>query len=196
MAEFGVKVVFDNDKAYIEKGKAKIYLSRVDGLWALPKEKEKLHIASLRMERGGATDAETWHERLGHPSVRQTKIMIDKNLISNEAENGKGEECDICLRTKPNRRPVPTTPERSEDIVVQVDYIPVGHSERGWKGEVGAYVFSSRKSKVVKTYPVKDASARGASETLEDFMTMVAPNVNENFTHVQSDPGSQFTSAE
>ncbi len=49
---------------------------------------------------------------------------------------------------------------------------------------------------MVKTYPVKDASARGASETLENYMTTVAPNVNENFTHVQLDPGSQFTSAE
>ncbi len=27
-------------------------------------------------------------------------------------------------------------------------------------------------------------------------MTTVAPNINENFTHVQSDPGSQFTSTE
>eukprot|EP01084_Bolivina_argentea_P023997 44800_1 len=33
--------------------------------------------------------------------------MIDKRMIPKEAENRKGEECDICLRSKPNRRPVP-----------------------------------------------------------------------------------------
>ncbi len=67
---------------------------------------------------------------------------------------------------------------------MQVDYMPVGHPERGWKGEVGAYIYSSRESKVVKTYPVKNASAKSASETLGDYMTTVAPSTNENFTHV------------
>ncbi len=74
--------------------------------------------------------------------------------------------------------------------------MPVGHPERGWKGEVGAYVYSSRGSNVVKVYPVKGASTREVIETLDNYMTMVAPDTNEKFTHVQTDPGSQFTSQE
>ncbi len=122
--------------------------------------------------------------------------MIDKRMIPKEAESRKGEECDICLRSKPNRRPVPKPPEKSGDIVVQVDYMPVGHHERGWKGEVSAYVYSSRESKVVKVYTIKDAMTKEAIETLEDYITAVAPDLSKKFTQVQTDPGSQFTSRE
>ncbi len=45
-------------------------------------------------------------------------MMIDKNIIPSQAEDGKEGRCDICLRSKPNRRPIPTIPEKSGDVVV------------------------------------------------------------------------------
>ncbi len=72
---------------------------------------------------------------MGHPSNRQTELMISNHIITPEAEGTKTEECDTCLKCKPNRRPVPTNPERSGEIVVQIDYMPAGRDEKGWRGE-------------------------------------------------------------
>ncbi len=118
------------------------------GLWTVYTKHLQV-VASLWLGLGGKTDVKTWHERSGYPSDRQTTMMINKNIIPNEAEGRKEGGYDICLRSKPNRRLFPKTPEKSGDIVVQVDYMPVGHSETGWKGEVGAYVYSSRESVAV-----------------------------------------------
>ncbi len=74
--------------------------------------------------------------------------------------------------------------------------MPVGNLERGWKDEVGACVYSSRESKIVKVYPVKTASAEEAAETLNDYLSTAVPYLNEKPTHVQMDPGSQFISKE
>ncbi len=177
LVERGISLHLTKKEAYIEKQGVKIKLQMKHGLWTLYTKHPHI-AATLRLGLGGKTNSNTWHERLGHPSDRQTKIMIKQNMIPDEAERGKEGACDTCLKTKPNRRPVPKVPERSGDIVVQVDYMPVGHLERGWKDEVGAYVYSSRKSKVIKTYPVKDASARSASQTLEDYMTTVGPRIS------------------
>ncbi len=168
MAELGVKVTFGNDKAYIEKGKVKIHLRKVDGLWALPKEEEVLHIDSPRMERGGAVtlisqtekkiNAETWHRRLGYLSNSKTKILVENKTIPQKAAQYDTSKCDICLKTKPMRRPVTNIAKRSGESVVQVDYMPMGQGEIGWKGETGAYVYSCRSHKLLKVYPVRNAT--------------------------------------
>ncbi len=128
LVERGITLHLTKAEAYIEKHGVRIQLQPERGLWAVHTKHPNI-AASLRLELGSKTDTKTWHERLGHPSVQQTKILINKNLMSDKAEIRKGAECDICLRAKPNRRPVPKTPERSGDVVVQVDYMPVGHLE-------------------------------------------------------------------
>ncbi len=154
LVERGITLHLTKTEAYIEKHGVRIQLQSEQGLWAVHTKRPYI-AASLRLGLGGKTDAGVWHERLGHPSDRQIKNMIDKRMIPKEAENRKGEECDICLRSKPNRRPVPKSPEKSGDIVVQIDCMPVGHQERGWNGEVGAYVYSSWESKSLRSTPSK-----------------------------------------
>ncbi len=97
----------------------KINLRAERGLWTL--HTKHPHVAaSLRLGQGGKTDSATWHERLGHPSDHQTKMTIDKNVIPNEAQGRKEGECDVYLRSKPNRLPIPKTPEKSGDVVIQI----------------------------------------------------------------------------
>ncbi len=100
----------------------------------------KLKAASLRMSRGGAlADDMTWHERLEHPSRQKTKEMINSGLIPDTVRPIDTDGCRVCRTTKPSRRPVPAKAERSGQTTVQVDYMPMGHEEKGWRGEVGAY---------------------------------------------------------
>ncbi len=133
IANFGVKVVFD-DAAYIEKGRTKIHLIKADGLWAVPEKEIKPHIASLRMDRSGKANAKIWHERLGHPSDNKLKLMIESKVIPSDAEGFTATTCRTCQLTQPSRRPVPSSAERSGKVTVQVDYMPMGQAEKGWKG--------------------------------------------------------------
>ncbi len=71
-----------------------------------------------------------------------------------------------------------------------------GQDERGWKGEVGAYVYSCRTSKILKVYPVKDATAHEATETLKDYLANVKPYIKKTITCIQTDAGSQFAAKE
>ncbi len=155
-----------------------------------------LGIASLRMERGGTTDAEIWHHRLGHPSDNKLKHMVKSMAVPKDAAGFSAATCRTCQLTHPGRRPVPHTAERSGKVAVQVDYMPMGQTEKGWKGEVGAYIFSSRSSKLLKAYPVTSASAPDAVDSLEKYCKFVIPFLGEKVNCVQTDAGNQFTSLE
>ncbi len=48
--------------------------------------------------------------------------------------------------------------------------MPVRVTEKGWRGEVGAYIYSLRKSKIVKAYNVKDAGVESAVQTLRNYV--------------------------
>ncbi len=75
---------------------------------------------------------------------------------------------------------------------MQVDYMPMGHDETGWKNEVGAHVYSSRTSKIVKAYPVKDASTDSAIQTLKMYCKTIIPRLKEKVDCLQTDAGTQF----
>ncbi len=72
----------------------------------------------------------------------------------------------------------------------------MGHDERGWKGEVGAYVYSSRHSKVVKAYPVRDATTVSAVETLKKYCNSILPFLGAKIDCIQTDAGTQFNTTE
>ncbi len=91
---------------------------------------------------------------------------------------------------------MPSHAERSGQVTVQVDFMPIGQEYRGLNGEVGAYIYSSRYSKVVKSYPVKSASAKEAAQALEKYCTCVLPFLGENIDCFQTDAGTQFMSKE
>ncbi len=148
------------------------------------------------MEIGGKADAETWHKRLGHVSNYKLKKMIDKGSIPKSAEMYDASNCQTCQLTNPRRRPVPSHAERSGQVTVQVDFMPIGQEYRGLNGEVGAYVYSCRYSKVVKSYPVRLASAKEAAQSLEKYCTCVLPFLGENIDCFQTDAGTQFMSKE
>ncbi len=148
------------------------------------------------MERGGSTDAETWHQRLGHVSDNKLSQMIKSEAIPREAAGYTAVNCQTCQLTHPRRRPVPSTAERSGKVTVQVDYIPMGHAEKGWKGEVGAYVFSSRSSKLLKAYPVTNASAIDAAHSLDKYCRFVLPYLGEKMDCMQTDAGNQLIAQE
>ncbi len=78
----------------------------------------------------------------------------------------------------------------------RVRNMPMGHDERGWKGEVGAYVYSSRHSKVVKAYPVRDATTVSAVETLKKYCNSILPFLGEKIDCIQTDAGTQFNTKE
>ncbi len=171
-------------------------LRKVDGLWVLPEEKQTWKLVSLRMEIGGKADAKVWHQRLGHIGDSKLKQMIKDGIIPREADGYTAKSCEICQLTHPKRRHIPGTAERSEMTTVQVDYMPIGHEEKGWKGEVGAYIYSSRCSKLIKTYPVTDATAGSAAITLNKYFKDIAPMLGEKIDCVQTDTGTQFKSKE
>ncbi len=123
--------------------------------------------------------------------VCQPKGLKDKAVPSTAAEYD-AEDCQVCQLTHPKRRPVPHTAERSGMTTVQVDYMQMGHTEKGWKGEVGAYIYSSRTSKVVKVYTVNDASTETATGTLKSYCKDVLPFLGENVDCIQTDAGTQF----
>ncbi len=139
----GVKLMLDEKEAYLEKKGIRIHLERLHDLWSLPEGPKEGKIVTLRMEIGGKTNAATWHKRLGHVSDYKLRQMIDSGLAPKEAAGYDAAGCDICKLTHPKRRKVPKIAERSGLIAVQVDYMPMGHDEKGWKGEVGAYVFNA-----------------------------------------------------
>ncbi len=72
----------------------------------------------------------------------------------------------------------------------------MGHDCKGLNGEVGVYVYSSRYSKLVKTYPVRSASAKEAADTLDKFCVGVLPFMGEPISCFQTDAGTQFMSRE
>ncbi len=119
--------------------------------------------------------------------------MINSRILPKEASPSQ-EVCNICAETKPQRQPISKKATKSGETVVQVDYMPMGYKERGWKGEVGAYVFTSRASKIVKVYPVKSLEATHAAESLSDYLTFIVPYMKEKITCIQTDVGTQFTS--
>ncbi len=186
-------MIFYDGKAIIEKGNHKILLIKVDGLWALPEDVNVSHVvASLRMQRGGSADAHTWHRRLGHVGIRKVERLVDSGLLPKGASGFKIISCGTCQLSIPSRRPIPRQAERSGDIVVQVDYVPIGHGDVGWKGEVGFYLYCSRTSKIAKAYPVKVASAETAVETLKSYCANVIPFLAEKVNCIQTDSGTQF----
>ncbi len=150
-----------------------------DGLWALPMHPKNEVIATLRMQIGGKPNARTWHKRLGHIGDKKLKQMIKSGIISNEASEYTTLDCETCKLTHPKRRPIPSIAERSGRIAVQVDYVPMGQNEIGWKNEVGAYVYSNRQSKLMKAYPVTNASAESAALTLNKYFKNIVPMLRE-----------------
>ncbi len=190
-----VKVTFARHEAYLEKGTTIIHLVKLNGLWALPTTGNPT-AAALRMGRDNRATGETWHCRLGHPGNKQTEELVKQGSAPQEALGYDPGNCSTCSLTRPRRRPIPHVAEASGECTVQVDYMPVGQSERGWKGEVGAYVFSDRHSRVAKAYPVKSATSTEAAMSLDLFLNEIAPYVKNKITCIQSDAGSQFTSSE
>ncbi len=100
-------------------------------------------------------DAETWHRHLRHIGYRKSDKLVKEGSIPRFTKEFTASKCRICQLTHPRRRKVPTTATRSGKVTVQVDYMPRGHKEMGWKAKVGAYIFSSTSLKIVKAYPVK-----------------------------------------
>ncbi len=196
MAKSGAKAVLGEREAYIEENGRRIYLKIVDGLWALPETQGKLGLACLRMQRGGLADAETWHRRLGHPSDAKLSQMIKNGTAPQEAAGYSMASCQTCQLTRPRKRPIPRAAERSGKVVVQVDYMPLGQEEKGWRGEAGAYMFSSRSSKLLKAYPVTTASAEDAARSLEKYYISILPLLGEKVDCTQTDAGTQFNSQE
>ncbi len=192
MTKKGVKLILGKNDSYIEKNGTKINLEKVDGLWALPEGKRQNAVATLRMELGGKVDAKTWHERLGHVSNNKLRQMISRGLVTDDVGKYDATGCETCKLTCPKRRPVPKIAERSGNSGIQVDYMPMGHGEIGWRGEVGAYIYSCRTSKIVKAYPVKDASTDSAISTLKLYSKHVAPFLRGKIDFVQTDAGTQF----
>ncbi len=168
MVQSGIKIVLGKQEAYIEKDGYRMYLRIVDGLWALPEEHGKLGLACLKIKRGGPASAKIWHRRLGYPSNSKRARMIGKGTVRKEATGYDATRCRICQLTHTRRRPVPKTTERSGRTVLKLDYMPMGQHEKGWRGEVGSYIFSSRASKMLKVYPVTSASAEDAAYSLEE----------------------------
>ncbi len=175
LADKEVEVRFSPGEAYLQKGSVKIYLTRKDGLWTIPEMKKSI-AASLRMSRGGAPANDvTWHERLGHPSRQKMLEMIHAKMIPSTVKPINQDSCSVCRTTIPSRRPIPSKAERSGQTTVQVDYMPMGREERGWRGEVGAYVYSHRIYKIIKAYPTTSANTNDAVSTLDHYLTHVAP---------------------
>ncbi len=115
MTEKGINVTFNEGHAFIEKNGHKITLTKTDSLWALPKENKTLRIASLRMETGGKTNAETWHRRLGHIGDHKLQQMIKNGILPGEAGGYTAKKCEVYQLTHPKRRPVPRKAERQND---------------------------------------------------------------------------------
>ncbi len=162
----------------------------------LPMYDETPRIASLRMQYGSSPNPETWHKRLGHVSNYKVKKLIDKGLVPESVETFNAQNCQTCMLTNPKKRPVPSHPERSGQVTVQVDFMPIGQEVKGLKGEVGAYVYSSRPSKMIRAYPVRSISAKEAAISLNKFCTGVLPFLGEQVNCIQTDAGTQFTSSE
>ncbi len=73
--------------------------------------------------------------------------------------------------------------------------MPMGQHEKGWRDEIGAYIFSSRASKVPKVYSVTSASAKDAAYSLEKYCMSVLPLLRE-VECIQAGEGGQFNSQE
>ncbi len=97
----------------------------------------------------------------------------------------------------PGWRPVPNKAKSSGEVTVQVDYMPFGLDEKGWKGQVvGAIIFSSRVCQMLKAYPVMSASAEEACLALDNYLSTIVPFLKEKVSCIQTDAGSQFTSGQ
>ncbi len=75
---------------------------------------------------GGKADAETWHKRLDHVTNYKLKKVIDDGSVLTSAEMYDALNCQTCQLTNPRRRPVPSHAERSGQVTVQVDFMPMG----------------------------------------------------------------------
>eukprot|EP01084_Bolivina_argentea_P295665 509087_1 len=195
LVQRGVSVYLTKEQAYLEKGGTKINLQRVGDLWALPM-KQNSKIVALMTEQEKQANAEKWHRRLGHISTDKMKQLAKERMVPETAAQYDASRCEICLNMKPMRRSVTNVAKRSGEIVVQADYMPLGQGERGWKGEVGAYVYSCRTSKILKVYPVRNATAQEAAETLKDYLLNVTRHLKKKTTCIQTDAGSQFVTKE
>ncbi len=180
LVQRGVSVYLTKEHAYLEKNSTKIHLREGD-LWALPM-KQSSKIAALMTK----TNAETWNKRLGHMNNAKTRQLVKEKMVPALAADYDADQCATCSAIKPMRRPVPNVTRRSGETVVQVDYMPMGQDKRGWKGEVGTYVYSCRASKILKVYTVKNATAEEAADTLKDYLVSVRPYLKKNITCIQT----------
>ncbi len=187
----GVNVYLTKEQAYLEKNDAKIHLRQLGDLWALPM-KQNNEVVALLTQNKEKVSAETWHRRLGHVSNEKMKQLTKHKMVPDVAAQYDANQCEICLSMKPLRKPIANAAEISGETVVKVDYMPMGQNPRGWKGEVGAYVYSCRISKILKVYPVENATAQEAAESLEDYLMNVAQYLRIKITCIQTDAGSQF----
>ncbi len=81
--------------------------------------------------------------------------------------------------------------------VSRVGYVPIEKGDKkGWKHEVGIYVYAVRRSKLTAVYPVRGASSREAAQVLQSFFNHARSVWNVELTLVQSDQGTQFLSIE
>ncbi len=121
--------------------------------------------------------------------------MIEEGTVQKEAADYDATRCRICQLAHTRRCPVPKTAERSGSTVVKLDHMPMGQHEKGRRGEVGSYIFSSRASKMLKVYPVS-ASTKDAAYSLEEYCMSVLPSLREKVDCIQTDAGTQFNSQE
>ncbi|MCP3661907.1 MAG: hypothetical protein GY696_05320 [Gammaproteobacteria bacterium] len=195
LARSGVRTVLEADNAYVEKEGTRINLKKSGGLWTIP-EIKGTKVAALRMGLGGAVDSGTWHHRMGHPSAQKMVKMVKRGVIPKTVNPNEASQCTVCRTTNPRRRPVLTVAERSGLATVQVDYMPMGRDELGWKGEVGAYIFSDRTSKIVEAYPITGTSTEAAILALEHYLIYVASTLTHKIECIQTDAGNQFVTGE
>lgn len=133
---------------------------------------------------------ELWHKRMGHPSLKITKLLAN---VSSENNNSENEACDICQRAKQTKDSFSLNNEKVADIFELI------HCDLWGPYKVlsscGASYFLTMVDdffRAVWIYLLNDK--REVSQFLLNFFALVERQYNKQVKIIRSDNGTEFIS--
>ena len=157
---------------------------RKDGLYYLQRQQR---IKAHKVDGMGSLDL--WHARLGHPSLKVTKLI---SAIAIRKDSGVlNKSCDICHRAKQTRNSFPLSENKASDLFELIHCDLWGPYRSA--SSCGAHYFLtivddfSRAIWVTLLVDKKDVS-----HTLKNFFAMIERQFNKQVQIVRSDNGTEF----
>uniref|UniRef100_M1DKM4 Retroelement pol polyprotein n=1 Tax=Solanum tuberosum TaxID=4113 RepID=M1DKM4_SOLTU len=140
--------------------------------------------------KNGSDSLDIWHKRLGHPSLRVTKLV--SNVIPTNDSEMMNKDCDVCQRAKQTRDRFPLSENKVYDKLELVHCDLCGPYRN--LSSCGASYFLT----IVDDYSCAVwifllIDRKDMSHMILNFLAMVERQFNKQVKIIRSDNGTKFT---